>query len=537
MSRIIPVKRVRVFDLTSQSVLIIILAIGTLYFLFQTWLSLDWYSAHDSSYLHTILFLIDRYGLVPYRDIFEPSLPLTYMFHLAIGKTLGWGDPAFRAVDVAYLGALLFVTWRIMRPLGGLVAWAAALSFGLLYQSYGPTMSLQRDFLCLLPAAIAIWVAGDVALFGRRRWRYLALGALFGLAAAIKPHFPIGLLPVLVYAAFADGRLRAGRRSIDRRELIALAALASAGLALALALPLLWLWQRNALGAFWEIAVHYLPLYRQLNGNQELLSSGEKWIYVLTTAPALGGKAGLLMAAALGLYWGLVEIKLSATQRRLVILLAVMLPIYFVYELIAAKFWAYHWMPLYYFACCCGALVLLPLRDRASNRGRRVFAVVVFAIGLALTLRPAPDVYAQIQGLPPAPIAGGRADRITAFLQQNLEPGDTIQPLDGVTGGSATALRRAGAALATPYIVDYQFYHHVSSPYIQSLRRDLLSRLAAAPPRFIIDVPSPTRPQGIDTTDDFAELDAFVAAHYHVALADEGFTIYERDISTLADGD
>lgn len=534
-SSIIRLKR-GLAGLTYQSIAATALALGSLYFLFQTWLSLDWFSAHDSSYLHTILFLIDRYGLVPYRDIFEPSLPLTYMFHLAIGKTLGWSDPAFRLVDGVYLGTLLFVTWRIMRPLGGLVAWAAALSFGLLYQSFGPTMSLQRDFLCLLPAAVAIWVAGDVTLFGRRRWRYLAIGALFGLAAAIKPHFPIGLLPVLLYAAYADGRLPAGPRAVAWRQLVTLAVLAGAGLALAFTLPLLWLWQMNALGAFWEITINYLPLYRQLNGNQELLGSGEKWIYMLNNAPALGGKAGLLMASALGLYWGVVEMKLSASQRRLVILLAVMLPVYFAYELIAAKFWAYHWMPFYYFACCCGALVLLPVQDRAGNRGRHLFALVVFVAGLALTLRPAPDVYAQVQGLPPAPIAGGRADRLTAFLQQNLELGDTVQPLDGVTGGSATALRRAGAELATPYIVDYQFYHHVSTPYIQGLRRDFLARLAAAPPRFVIDVPSPTRPQGIDTTDEFAALDAFLATNYHVALVDEGFTIYERNVPALPGG-
>lgn len=536
MSSIVQVKRSRAVGLSLQSVVVAILATGSLYFLFQTWLSLAWPSAHDSSYLHTILFLIDRYNLVPYRDIFEPSLPLTYMFHLAIGKTLGWSDPAFRAVDVAYLSALLLVTWRIMRPLGALVAWAAALSFGLLYQSFGPTMSLQRDFLCLLPAAVAIWVAGDVTVFGRRRWRYLAIGALFGLAATIKPHFPVGLLPVLVYAAFADGRLRAGRRAVGRRDLLTVAALVGTGLGLAVALSLLWLWRMDALAPFWDIAGHYLPLYRQLNGNQELLSSGEKWVYVLTNAPALGGKAGLLMAAALGLYWGLVEMKLGAAQRRLVVLLAVMLPTYFVYELIAAKFWAYHWMPFYYFTCCCGALVLLPMQARAGNRGRRLFALAVFVAGLALTLRPAPDFYAQVQGQAPAPIAGGRADRLTAFLEQNLKPGDTIQPLDGVTGGSATALRRVGAELATPYIVDYQFYHHVSTPYIQGLRRDFLARLSAAPPRFVIDVPSPTRPQGIDTTAEFAELDAFLAAHYHMALVDEGFTIYERNVPPTADG-
>lgn len=492
-------------------------------------ISLRWHAAHDSGYLHTILYLIDRYDLIPYKDIFEPSLPLTYLFHLSIGKTLGFGDLAFRVVDVIYLGALLFVTWRVMRPLGALVSWAALLSFGLLYQSYGAHMSLQRDVLCLLPAATAICIAGGTGTFGRRRWRYLAIGALFGLSASIKPHFPIGLPPVLLYALYADGRVWRDQGFIDRRILGQAVLLAGLGLALVMALPLLWLWQRHALSAFYEIATNYLPLYRQLNGNQELLGSGEKWIYILNNAPLLGGKAGLMMAAALGIYFALVDMKLNPAQRRLVILLAVLMPVYVAYELIASKFWTYHWMPFFYFASCCGALVLLPLQDRYAPRGRRLFALMAFIVGIALTLRPAPEVYSQFRGQPPAPIAGGRADRMTSFLERELRPGDTVQPLDGVTGGSAAALRRTGAQLATPYIVDYQFYHHVSTAYIQGLRRDFIARLETAPPRFIISVPSPTRPTGLDTTKDFPELDGFMAARYHMALEDEGFTIYERN--------
>ncbi len=520
---------IRIARPSYRLVVIIVLTAGSLYFAFQSLLSLRWHAAHDSGYLHSILYLIERYDLVPYRDIFEPSLPLTYMFHQAIGKTVGFGELAFRIVDVAFLVALLFITWRIMRPLGPLVAWGAILTFGLLYQSFGAHVTLQRDYLGLLLAVPAIWLAGDVRLFGRRRWRYVAIGALFGLSAAIKPHFPIGLLPVLLYAWRVDERpLRPGG-VLDWRALAKIGLLVGLGLALAISLPILWLWQMGALSAFGEITINYLPLYRQLNGNQELLGSGEKWIYIFNNAPLLGGKAGIMMTAVLGIYFGLLEIKLDRQQRRLVILLAVMMPVYFVYELIAAKFWTYHWLPFFYFASCCGALVLLPLQERYSPGGQRLFALAAFVVGLALTLRPAPEVYNQVSGQPPAPIAGGRADRMAAFLQAELRPGDTVQPLDGVTGGSASALRQTGARLATPYIVDYQFYHHVSTAYIQELRRDFITRMEAAPPRFIIDVPGPTRPRGLDTTAEFSELGSFIAAGYHVALEEVDFKIYERN--------
>lgn len=516
-----------------RQIAVVVLIVGSLYFAFQSLLSLQWHAAHDSGYLHSILYLIERYDLVPYKDIFEPSLPLTYMFHQAIGKLVGFGESAFRIVDVVFLSALLFVTWRIMRPLGPFVAWAAILSFGLLYQSFGSHMTLQRDYLGLLLVSTAIWVASDVAQFGRRRWRYVVIGVLFGLSAAIKPHYPIGLLPVMLYALRVDERALRRDGALNWRVLAPTGLLVGLGLTLAIALPIFWLWQMKALSAFGEIAINYLPLYRQLNGNQEILGLGDHLIYIINTAPLLGGKAGIMMAAALGSYFGLVETRLDRHQRRLVILLTIMMPVYIAYELIAAKFWTYHWMPFFYFASCCSALVLLPVQDRYSPRGRRLFALVAFVVGLGLTLRPAPETYRQISGQPPAPIAGGRTDRMTAFLQAELRPGDTVQPLDGVTGGSAAALRQADAELATPYIVDYQFYHHVSTDYIQGLRRDFIARMEAAPPRFILDVPSPTRPHGLDTTTEFLELDGFIAAGYHVALEDVDFTIYERNEAAL----
>ena len=115
---------------------------------------------------------------------------------------------------------------------------------------------------------------------------------------------------------------------------------------------------------------------------------------------------------------------------------------------------------------------------------------------------------------------------------QAIRTGDTVQTLDGVTGGGATALRLAGGRLATPYLNDTQFYHHVADPLIQSYRRDFLARLAAGPPRFILDVPEASRPRGPGTAG-FSELSAFIAANYRTALDGGDFIIYERrDAST-----
>ena len=79
-------------------------------------LSLGWRPQHDTPLLHYVAFLIDRHGFVPYRDVFETSMPGTLMIHLFIGKLLGYSDAAFRVVDIVCLSALLTMTWLLMRP-------------------------------------------------------------------------------------------------------------------------------------------------------------------------------------------------------------------------------------------------------------------------------------------------------------------------------------------------------------------------------------------------------------------------------------
>ena len=62
-----------------------------------------------------------------------------------------------------------------------------------------------------------------------------------------------------------------------------------------------------------------------------------------------------------------------------------------------------------------------------------------------------------------------------------------VQPLDW-DGGALHGMLLAKAITATPYICDFQLYHHVSTPYIQGLRRDFLADLEQAMPAFIIDM-------------------------------------------------
>ena len=85
--------------------------------------------------------------------------------------------------------------------------------------------------------------------------------------------------------------------------------------------------------------------------------------------------------------------------------------------------------------------------------------------------------------------------------------------------------------IATPYVFDFYFYHHVSKPYIQSLRVVFVQPLAAASPRFIIEVTAIDKPwvSGEDTTREFPELRAFLNENYSVTMDRDDYIIYERD--------
>jgi hypothetical protein len=120
---------------------------------------------------------------------------------------------------------------------------------------------------------------------------------------------------------------------------------------------------------------------------------------------------------------------------------------------------------------------------------------------------------------------------ISRFLEKNLDTSrsDTVQPLDW-TGGTLLAMLETRARIATPYVFDFYFYHHVSNPYIQSLRADFMTELEFANPRFIIEVTAIDKPwiSGPDTSREFPELRAYLEENYSVTIDKDDYIIYER---------
>jgi hypothetical protein len=277
-----------------------------------------------------------------------------------------------------------------------------------------------------------------------------------------------------------------------------------------------------------DIILNYIPLYAQINGEMAVTPSAERTAYLLNQAWRLGGGGLWLIPAAFGIY---------LNQNRQTYLFASLALIYALYPALTGQFFPYHYIPFIYTIILVASLTLTTFQREASpwdsplsTRSSFLFPLssTILLATILLTIKPSQTFLRQLQGKDIA-IAADRAAQISTFLEKNLKPGDQVQPLDW-TGGSLLAMLENRAPIATSYIFDFYFYHHVSNPYIQSLRADFMTQLQESKPRFIIEVTSIDKPwiSGEDTSRDFPELRAFLDEHYSVTMEKEDYIIYER---------
>lgn len=479
-------------------------------------LSLAWRIEHDTPLLHYAAFLIDRFGLVPYRDVFETSMPGTLIFHLAIGRLLGYGDLAFRAVDLALLAVLLAVSCGILRVFGWRAALLGSSLFGCFYLGTGQPGALQRDYLAVIPIAAAVLLAlegcgGALAA--------LKSGLLIGLAACIKPQLAIGALVIWP--------LQLRRRRSSGAGPFQLLGLMLIGACLPPALCLAWLWSAGGLEAFIAMISEYLPLHLGLSGGHEVISSVERPAYLLRHYLIFGEKFLWLLPGFFAFLWISRAPEIPAEAKSRARALALLALAYSLAPVLAGQFWQYHWMPCFYF------LMLICAFSAYDFRGTRVplrslHPIVFLALVASMDLAVPPDLKRQLMGQPPHSPEGGRADELAAYISRETSPQDTVQVLDWA-GGSIHALLISGRRLATPFLYDYHFYHHVDDPYVQWLRHRFVEELEKAKPKLIIDV---IRGKGVvsgpGSSASFPELRAFIKGGYELAQDGDGYLIYRR---------
>ncbi len=503
----------------------IFLALLVLFFAVEFAFSQSWRIVTDTPILHYGAFLIDRYGAVLYRDYFEPNMPLVFMIHLAIGKLFGYGDLAIKLIDSALLLLLMLMMGKLMLGFGRFVALTGAVLFGIVFLGYGPYMIMQRDYLGMFPILLSVMIAVNTVQIKGRAGKVLAIGALFGLSAAIKPLLIIGLPALIIFINWSDMREEAFSLPQRLRRITADHILALFAATLVFSIPLIWLWTKGGLGAYWDIVVNFYPLYSQVSPWHQPVTGMEKLVNSALAIQGLAEKGGLLIMAVLGMYLCLNETS-QREQRRALYFLCAMLLIYFAYTVISAKFYPYHWMPYYMFLALLGGLIFYECAPDRKTGLRVWFPLLVFMFGVMTSLNPAKQFIAQWAGQNAFSAPYEKVDRMADYLRKHLREGDLVQPLGEMVSGSVHAMLIAEAKLATSYPLDRLIYNVASSDYLNRIRWRYIDQIMVAKPRFILRTWNTNKKGRPEDDLRFAALTVFLQAHYRVADEGSGYIIY-----------
>lgn len=487
--------------------------------------SVVWRQYLDTPLLNYAGYLINEHNRVPYRDVFETSMPATLFFHCFLGRTVGFSDLAVRFADIVLLLTAMLLIFLIVKSFSSYQAVFAALLFALIYQSFGAKMALQRDFIGTVAILAAIYTAlVNAALAEKTVIKMLLSGFFIGIGAGFKPHLAI-VLPVIAFFS----PVRPFKTNIFWKTL----GIQIFGFTVSFSIPFFWIWKLGGLEHFWMMFSRYLPLHTQIGHDFTLnLWPGKLW-YSISGLLLLNDHLILLLTSIIAIYLARFtrHNTLTISNKILFNFISVVTAIYFIYPAISGQFWFYHWSAFLVFAAISTSFlpeVLLKPWPKFLLTG-----MLFFLLGLQVPL--ADEFKLQLSGQAvPAPL-NGVPDRISSFLKKNLQPGETVQPLDWVNG-AIHGMLEAKALIATRFLYDYHFFHHLSSPLIQDLRREFIDSLTRKPPDYFIYVFLKSRVSGPDTSQDFSELGKFLFNNYDLIEKQDEFAIFKIKRKALTDG-
>lgn len=498
----------------------------TVFLLIVVYESRNWAYEHDAPLLMYMAFLMDRFGALPYRDFFDMNLPGTYFAYLFIARVFGYDDFGVRGADLLVLAGLGLTSLVMLRRFGIHVAWLAFVFFALLYLKSGPRMMLQREYLALLPILLG------TTLVMEERIRSLALraalsGLCIGIATTVKPHMAI-VLPLFWCFVVAESRARSQNGDGAEVSGVKTLVLGGAGFAVPLSALLAYLVYHGIVGEFLEILTQYVPLYGSLTATHETISGTERLVYLVDKYLKLGNLNYLLVAAVAGYMLAFSKFEDRSRNFRRVALLVALTFAFSLYPVFSGQFWSYHYLPFRYFLAVGMALCFL---TPTSKKQLVMNALATLTCVIALfTVLPPHHKFGGFIRKPPEIGEEGAAVRIAAFLNENLKDGDKVQPIDWTGGGVIHGMLMARAQIATPFIYHFHFYHHVSSDYIQGLRKRYMQSIREARPRFVIEGLNHREGyvRGPDTSRSFPESEQFIKENYTIILKDKSFQIWER---------
>ena len=492
-----------------------------------------WRYYHDSPIFFYIGMLIDKFGIIPYRDLYDINMPGTYLICLIIGRLTGFSVLSVRLLDYFFLAVIIFLGWLWIRKLSGWAGLAGGIAWALVYFMLGPTTMMQREYLMVIPILCGLAAYTNIPS-KHAVWRFLISGLFLGISSMIKPQAFIGLLPILAvewHSAYVESD------PLEKKKLWAALRRMVLWLGIGFLVPwvliLIYLAVHGALPMFLEIIFDYLPLFAQMNEYHQVVIGGRRIIALVLDYGSLGGYGIWLAPALLGMYMLHQSATIPGEKKRLSELLFGLVAAFSIYPVFSGQFFPQHWLPFAFFLFQA-AFLCLTVRVESRNAFLRLLPAAVMLVACISLVRP--DTFDNLWMLLKThelPAANdpkeGRVDEIAGFLEANLHPGDTVQPLDWV-GGAVHAMLIAKVKIATPFIYDEYFYHNVNSAYIIGLRKRFMDDLQLAMPRFVVEVYDDgpySEPTGPNTSRDFPELRSFLAQDYSVVKEGPGYRIYE----------
>lgn len=504
--------------------LIVNLIVATCTLMLLVAVSLSWPLLHDSPILFYLARQIVHYDKLPYQELFDMNMPATYFLYALLDILSFHSATALRLIDIGLLIVLSVISSRIV-PTGG--KWErmyAMLMFPIVYLALGPRLSLQREYLALIPLSIA----GYCILNPDRRsasLTFFVFGLGFGCAAAIKPHLLIGLPFAIACMLTPSGKRTLVPGSFPNFWIVGLPLMA-AGILIPLAATIAYVLVIGVHKDFLDLWSRYLPLYGQITYSLTILPSDQQTNYHLFHMIWGNFRFPLLILGFVALGFHFRAAERWSQERFRILFLGSQCLAYWLYPRISGQYWYYHWLPLTYWMII--ALSSLSTLDRHRFPGfvRTIGAVLL----LAWTFTLAQSGMKWVSSKDPPAFARARlANDLATYLKKNLQADDSVQPLDWTQAGLVHGLYLADARLATSFVYEFHFYHHTSTPYIMALRDRFLTELRSNRPRFIIEgLPGPPYLRGPDTSESFEALKQFVDSHYRLVHQGPVFLSHRR---------
>lgn len=488
-----------------------------------------WRITHDTVAMHYMAYVIDKFNYVPYQDIYDQSMPGTYLLHLFIGKIWGYVESSLQQFNfwmmLIQFGLNLYI-FRFMSIYGRL---ASSIIFLLVYISFGLEMSAQRDVVAMTFIIAALAITQKKQRVSNTKQTILGTSFLIGLAATIKPQLAIGLPLFILYLSW-NPKFEISK---NLKSYLINCVLGLLSTFIPIGLSILWVYMHNGQEEFWWMQKNYLPQYVELNASHEYIAN-----------PALRFLQNLKTFFYKIHYWRLssfililgtmVAIKESMETRSdkkkfFWIFNAGLAFLYSLTLIVSGQYFPYHFMPFIYFAVAPFGIFF----ETTNEKTKKFIPVSIFAISLVainLSIHFRPEIKNFLTGAKPYISYNGKVDRIISSLKKHTEKHDTIQVFDWIRGGTVHAILLSELKLATRFYCDHIFKHHLHTPATKTIIKDkLLGVMEKSPPKFILESLTHVTPKGPNTSKDLPEsVRSFIENNYHILDHQKEFILYKR---------